>query len=70
MTVDRAEFSPVVLISKHGGVDIESSRQNNGGKLHKLWFSVGSGIDDNVMSDMIRNRWGSTILKPIASQIY
>jgi succinyl-CoA synthetase beta subunit len=57
MTIDRAKFLPVVILSKQGGVDIESTIQNDSGKLHKFWFSVRGGIDDNMISD-IKNQMG------------
>jgi succinyl-CoA synthetase beta subunit len=57
MTIDREKFSPVVILSNQGGVDIESTIQHDGGKLHKFWFSVGSGIDDSIISD-IKNQMG------------
>jgi succinyl-CoA synthetase beta subunit len=52
MTIDRAKFSPVVILSKQGGVDVESTIQNDSGKPHKFWFSLRGGIDDNIISDI------------------
>lgn len=52
MTVDRAKFSPVVIFSKQGGVDIESTIKNDGDKLHKFWFGIRNGINDSIISDI------------------
>lgn len=52
MTVDRDKFSPVVMISKQGGTDIESTIHNDSSKLHKFWFSIRSGVDDSMISNI------------------
>lgn len=53
MTVDREKFSPVIILSRQGGVDIES----NSDKLHKFWFSIRDGVSDKTVSD-IKNQLG------------
>lgn len=57
MTVDRAKFSPVIFLSEHGGVNIESTIGEADKKLHKFWFSVREGISERVLKD-IRNQMG------------
>ncbi|KAE8353668.1 hypothetical protein BDV28DRAFT_147837 [Aspergillus coremiiformis] len=51
VTFDRERYSPVILVSDEGGVDIES----NIDKLHRFWFSPSEGITAHTMAE-IRSR--------------
>ncbi|RDW62464.1 succinate-CoA ligase subunit beta [Coleophoma cylindrospora] len=52
MTIDRERFSPVVILSKQGGVNIESSVKDGSNELQKFWFSIRDGIDEKLISDI------------------
>ncbi|KAB8078637.1 hypothetical protein BDV29DRAFT_152531 [Aspergillus leporis] len=51
ITLDRERYSPVILISDEGGINIES----NIDKLHKFWFTLSKGITASTIAE-IRSR--------------
>ncbi|KAF7596930.1 hypothetical protein BBP40_011976 [Aspergillus hancockii] len=51
VALDRERYSPVILISDEGGINIES----NIDKLHKFWFPLSQGITANTIAE-IRSR--------------
>lgn len=55
VTFDRERYSPVLLISDDGGVNIES----NVDKLHRFWFALSTGITPKMIAD-IQARLGFT----------
>jgi succinyl-CoA synthetase beta subunit len=46
LTFDRERYSPVILISDQGGVNIESNQD----KLHKFWFNLSEGITAETLA--------------------
>ena len=52
MTIDRSRYCPVVLISKQGGIDIETTSKEHPEQLHKFWFSVRNGITPGTIADI------------------
>jgi succinyl-CoA synthetase beta subunit len=46
LTFDRERYSPVILISDQGGVNIESNQD----KLHKFWFNLSEGITAEILA--------------------
>ncbi|KAF7115471.1 hypothetical protein CNMCM5793_002429 [Aspergillus hiratsukae] len=48
LTFDRERYSPVILISGQGGVNIESNQD----KLHKFWFNLSQGITAETMAEI------------------
>ncbi|RLL97657.1 hypothetical protein CFD26_103693 [Aspergillus turcosus] len=48
LTFDRERYSPVILISDQGGVNIESNQD----KLHKFWFNLSQGITAETVAEI------------------
>lgn len=49
VTIDRAKYSPVIIISKQGGVDVEDLPKS---QMHKFHFNVSTGITSDVEADV------------------
>ncbi|KAH8667710.1 hypothetical protein BGZ61DRAFT_498225 [Ilyonectria robusta] len=50
LTLDRENYTPVVIVSKKGGVDIETLANENPDELHSFKFSLTSGITAELVS--------------------
>ncbi|KAF4345855.1 beta-succinyl synthetase precursor [Fusarium beomiforme] len=50
ITLDREQYSPVVLISRSGGVDIEDTAKSQSGSLKRFHFNFGEGITPDLLS--------------------
>ncbi|KAH6972330.1 hypothetical protein BKA56DRAFT_635357 [Ilyonectria sp. MPI-CAGE-AT-0026] len=50
LTLDRENYTPVIIISKKGGVDIETIAKENPDELHTFKFSLTSGITAELVS--------------------
>ncbi|CAL5873121.1 uncharacterized protein PFLUO_LOCUS7390 [Penicillium psychrofluorescens] len=48
VTFDREQYSPVLLISGDGGVDIESNMD----KLHRFWFRLSEGVSPEIIASI------------------
>lgn len=48
LTFDRERYSPVILMSDEGGVNIES----NIDRLHKFWFSLSEGVTADTIAEI------------------
>jgi succinyl-CoA synthetase beta subunit len=49
LTIDRTKYSPVIVISKQGGVDVEDAAE---GQMHKFHFNVSTGITSDIEVDI------------------
>ncbi|KAG9500580.1 hypothetical protein J7337_009062 [Fusarium musae] len=49
IALDREKYSPVVLISRSGGVDIEDTAKGEGGSLRSFHFDYDQGITPDVL---------------------
>lgn len=49
MTIDRENYSPAVILSKSGGVDIESVTANSPEKLSTFPFGISTGITPELL---------------------
>jgi succinyl-CoA synthetase beta subunit len=49
MTLDRAKYCPAIIISKEGGVDIETLAKEHPEKLHKFWFNASTGVTPELI---------------------
>jgi succinyl-CoA synthetase beta subunit len=49
ITIDRAKYSPVIIISEQGGVDVEDAAE---GQMHKFHFNVSTGITSDIEADV------------------
>lgn len=49
IAVDRERYSPVVLISRSGGVDIEDTAKGEGGSLRSFHFNFSEGITPDLL---------------------
>ncbi|KAF5855766.1 hypothetical protein ETB97_008466 [Aspergillus alliaceus] len=65
VTIDRERYSPVLLISDEGGVNIES----NVDKLHKFWFSLSSGVTPELIAQIQARLLFSTSELPVIEHI-
>ena len=52
MTIDRERYSPAIVVSTAGGVDIETVAKESPELLHKYWFSLSQGITPELISRM------------------
>lgn len=50
MTIDREQFSPAIIISKSGGVDIESMAKENPDALLTFHYNISEGITPDLVS--------------------
>jgi succinyl-CoA synthetase beta subunit len=50
MTIDRENYSPAIILSKSGGVDIEMLAKENPDALHTFHFSHSKGITPALLS--------------------
>ncbi|CAI4214029.1 unnamed protein product [Parascedosporium putredinis] len=49
MTIDREAYSPVIILSRSGGVDIETLARTAPEKLHTFHFSLSQGITPDLV---------------------
>jgi succinyl-CoA synthetase beta subunit len=52
MTIDRAKYRPAIIISKEGGVDIETLAKEQPEKLHKFWFNASTGVTPELTEEI------------------
>ncbi|KAF5662922.1 beta-succinyl synthetase precursor [Fusarium circinatum] len=50
IALDRERYSPVVLISRSGGVDIEDTAKGEGGSLRSFHFDYAEGITPDLLN--------------------
>lgn len=60
MTIDRENYTPVIIISKSGGVDIEKLAKEEPEKVLKFNFSLTHGLTDDVVSEVFKTLGIST----------
>src|SRR6266498_2905277 len=52
ITIDRAKYRPAIIISKEGGVDIETLAKEQPEKLHKFWFNASTGVTPELAKEI------------------
>ncbi|KAH7024793.1 beta subunit of gdp-forming succinate-CoA ligase [Microdochium trichocladiopsis] len=52
LIIDRENYTPGIVISKSGGVDIEATSRDDPASLHSFSFSVSQGITDELVRDI------------------
>ncbi|KAF7558231.1 hypothetical protein G7Z17_g90 [Cylindrodendrum hubeiense] len=52
LTLDRESYTPVIVISKKGGVNIETTAKENPDDLHSFKFSLTRGITHELISEV------------------
>ncbi|KAJ5204612.1 succinate-CoA ligase [Penicillium cinerascens] len=52
MTIDREHYSPAVILSRSGGVDIEKIAKEEPENLHKFHFSLTKGISAELIDEI------------------
>jgi succinyl-CoA synthetase beta subunit len=52
MTIDRAKYRLAIIISKEGGVNIETLAKEQPEKLHNFWFNVSTGITSELVQEI------------------
>ncbi|EXA46335.1 hypothetical protein FOVG_07056 [Fusarium oxysporum f. sp. pisi HDV247] len=50
LTVDREKYAPVVLVSKHGGINVEDNANSSTGSLQSFHFNLSDGITPGLVS--------------------
>ncbi|TVY66402.1 Succinate--CoA ligase [GDP-forming] subunit beta [Fusarium oxysporum f. sp. cubense] len=50
LTVDREKYAPVVLVSKHGGINVEDNANSSIGSLQSFHFNLSDGITPGLVS--------------------
>ncbi|KAJ3528706.1 hypothetical protein NM208_g10086 [Fusarium decemcellulare] len=50
MTLDRENYTPVIIASREGGVNIEQTTKNNPDSLHSFSFNLDEGIMSKLVS--------------------
>ena len=52
MTIDREKYAPAIIISKEGGVDIETMAKENPEKLLTFHYSISEGITPSLIKEI------------------
>ena len=52
MTIDRAKCCPAIILSRQGGVDIETTAKERPEELLRFWFRLSEGITQQLMTDI------------------
>jgi succinyl-CoA synthetase beta subunit len=50
MTIDRSNYCPAIVISRAGGVDIETTAREQPKEIHKFGFTLSGGITRDLIS--------------------
>lgn len=52
ITIDREAYTPVIILSKQGGSDMEAVPKQSTGQLHRFHFGISEGITLDTMSQI------------------
>jgi succinyl-CoA synthetase beta subunit len=50
MTIDRSNYCPAIIISRAGGVDVETTAKRQSEEIHKFRFTLSEGITSDLVS--------------------
>ncbi|PKS12591.1 hypothetical protein jhhlp_000799 [Lomentospora prolificans] len=74
MTIDRENYAPVIILSKNGGVDVETTAKETPGNLHSFHFKLSEGIAPELMKNIAASLGISQVetsnLKNILDRLY
>ncbi|KEZ46301.1 Succinyl-CoA ligase [ADP-forming] subunit beta, mitochondrial [Scedosporium apiospermum] len=74
MTIDREAYLPAIILSKNGGVDIETTAKQTPEQLHSFHFKLSDGITPELMEKVSSTLGTSQVetnnLKDILERLY